>query len=79
VTTTILREMSDTEPTSGSTEQYRFSRPDGDEIETREFNGDDAAEAFASELSKSKSIPVVIHRLYGSVDWRYLTEADERP
>ena len=75
----FFRDMTDAEPSSGNTGHYRFSQPSGDEIETCEFDDDDAAEAHARELSKSKSISVIIHRLHGIVDWRYLTEADERP
>jgi len=71
--------MTEADPSASKTMHYRFSQPSGSDIEKREFNGDDAAEAHARELSKSMSIPVIIHRLHGSVDWRYLTEADERP
>jgi len=71
--------MTDLGPSSGQTWRYRFSQPGGVEIETHEFNDDDAAETHARELSKSKEVPVIVHRLHGDVDWRYLTEADERP
>ncbi len=60
--------------------RYRFCRPpDEAEIETRELAGDEAAEAYARELSRAQGCPVVIQRLHGHVDWRYLTEVDERP
>lgn len=71
--------MTDTEPGSERTWQYRFTQPDGTEIEAREFNGDDTAEAYARDLSKTRSIPIVIHRFHGHVDWQYVTEVDERP
>ncbi len=70
--------MSDAEPSFGRSWSYRFSMPGGAEIETREFNGDDTAETFAVELSQSHESPVVIHRLRGTVDWEYVTEADAR-
>lgn len=70
--------MADTEPFSGRTTQYRFSRPGGVEIETADFNGDNWAEAYARELSASENSPVIIHRLRGIVDWEYVTEVDER-
>ncbi len=70
--------MTHTDPPSGRTRLYRFSRPGGIEIETRELNGDDAAEIYARELSKSQVVPVIIER-HDHVDWEYVTEADERP
>jgi hypothetical protein len=70
--------MTDAAPSFDRNWQYRFSRPDGVEIETREFNGDDPAEAFGRELSKAQEVPVVIER-QGRADWEYLTEVDERP
>ena len=69
--------MTDTEPNFGRTWQYRFSREGDTEIETREFNGDDTAEAYARELSKSQQIPVIIKRFLGHVQWEYITEVDE--
>jgi hypothetical protein len=57
---------------------YRFSRPGGVEIETRELADDDAAAAIARELSRAQETPVVIER-HDHVDWEYVTEADERP
>lgn len=71
--------MTDTEPSSGRTWHYRFSQPDGTEIETGEFASDDQAETHARELSTSMAIPVKVFRRHGTVDWEYLTEADERP
>jgi hypothetical protein len=70
--------MTNTEPSSGKTWQYRFSRPDGVEIETCELNRDDAAEAHARELSKAQESPIVVQR-HDMVDWEYVTEVDERP
>ena len=58
--------------------QYRFSLPDGEEIEAGEFADDDAADTRAHALSKAKDQPVVIHKLRGHVDWEYVTEADAR-
>ena len=71
--------MTDARPSSGQTWRYQFSQPGGIEIEVREFSDDETAETHARELSKSKQVPVIVHRLHGEVDWRYLTEADERP
>lgn len=70
--------MSETGPASGATWRYRFSKPGGVEVETRELDGDDAAESYAIELSKDQDSPIVVHRLIRDEDWRYLTEADER-
>ena len=70
--------MTDTGPSSAKTWLYRFSRPGGTEIETRELDGDDTAETHARELSKAQGSPVVIERR-DHVDWEYVTEADERP
>ncbi|HEX3539880.1 MAG TPA: hypothetical protein VHT75_05490 [Acidimicrobiales bacterium] len=67
-----------TDASSGRTWHYRFSQPDGTNIETHEFSGDDRAEAHARELSTSLGVPVKVFRLHGTVDWEYLTEADER-
>jgi hypothetical protein len=69
--------MTDTGPQPIKSAQYRFSRPGGDEIETRELESDDAAEIVARELSRAQQVPVTIER-YGHVDWEYVTEADER-
>jgi hypothetical protein len=71
--------MTDQESSSGGAWQYRFLRPGGVEIETREFNGDDAAETYARELSKARETPVIIQRFHGHVDWQYVTEVDARP
>ena len=49
--------MTHTDPSSGRTWLYRFSRPGGIEIETRELNGDEAAEIMPGELSKSQVVP----------------------
>ena len=56
--------------------RYRFARPGDVEIETRDFEGDDAADTYARQLSKSLQSPVVIQRWHG-VSWEYVTEADE--
>jgi hypothetical protein len=70
--------MADITPNPGSTHQYQFSLPGGEEIESGEFADDGAADARARELSKAKDQPVIIHRLRGHVDWEYVTEADAR-
>lgn len=70
--------MTATEPPPGKTRRYRFSRPDGEEIEIAEAADDDAAEARARTLSKEQKVPVVIAR-QSIVDWDYVTEVDERP
>ena len=62
----------------GTTYQYRFSLPGGEDIESGEFADDDAADTRARELSKEKDQPIIIHRLRGHVDWEYVTEADAR-
>lgn len=69
--------MTDTGPSSDKTSLYRFSQPDGTEIETRELSGDDAAETYARELPKARETPIVIER-HDHVDWEYVTEVDER-
>ena len=71
--------MTDARDTPARTWQYRFSDTDGNEFETGAFTDDDAALARAEDLSRTRNIPVVIHRLRGHVDWQYVTEADERP
>lgn len=71
--------MTDAESSKGRTFRYRFSRPDGQEIETRDLANDEDADRYARKLSRSQVIPVVIHRLLGHVDWEYVTEADDRP
>jgi hypothetical protein len=70
--------MTDTAPPSGKTWLYRFSRPGDAEIETRELNGDDAAEAYARGLPVAQETPIVIQR-HDHVDWEYVTEIDDRP
>jgi hypothetical protein len=71
--------MSDAPHVSGHTWRYRFTRPDGIEIETRDLDDDAAAGAVADELSKTQDIPVIVHRHSGHVDaWEYVIEADER-
>jgi len=69
--------VTDTEPSSGRTWRYRFSRPGDEEIEVGEFAGDEAAEAHARQLSKASETPVIIQR-HGIVDLEYITEVDER-
>lgn len=69
--------MTDTEPSSARTWQYRFSRPGHIEVETRELGGDDPAETHARELSKAQDSPIVIER-HDHVAWEYVTEVDER-
>jgi hypothetical protein len=70
--------MSDMGPPSGKTSLYRFSRPGGVEIESRELDDDDAAEAYARALPVARETAVVIQR-HDHVDWEYVTEVDERP
>ncbi len=70
--------MSDTGANLESTWLYRYSRPGGTEVETRQVSGDDAAEAYARELSKAQETPIIIER-HDHVDWEYVTEVDERP
>ncbi len=78
--TLYRQEMSNQPPSSGRLWTYRFSRPDGVEIETRTFNADTMAEAWARELSKSNKQAIVIHRHSQHVDaWEYVDEVDERP
>lgn len=63
----------------GRSWSYRFSRPDGSEVETRQLSGDEAAETCGRQLSSSNAVPIVIHRHSGHVDdWEYVTEVDER-
>ena len=69
--------MTDTAP-SGEIWLYRFSRPGGIEIETRELGTDDAADAYARALSKPQGTPVIVEH-HDHVDWEYVTEVDERP
>lgn len=71
--------MTDVQPSSDRLLRYRFSRPGGADVETRELNGDEAAESWARELSKSNVAPIIIHRHRGLDDWEYITEVDERP
>jgi hypothetical protein len=71
--------VSETGAAEGKKWSYRFSQPGGVEIETGEFESDEAAETYAHELSRSRDVPVIVHRLKGRVDWEYLTEADARP
>jgi hypothetical protein len=71
--------MTEVESSSGKMWRYRFSQPDGTEVETGEFNGDETAEARGRELSKSHDVPIVIQRHSGYVEaWEYVTEVDER-
>jgi hypothetical protein len=69
--------MTDTGPAGAKTWRYRFSLPQGEEIEVGEFSGDEAAEIRARTLSKAQDAPIVIGR-HDHVDWEYVTEVDER-
>jgi hypothetical protein len=72
--------MTDTESSAGNVWRYQFSQPDETVVETGEFDGDDAAETKARELSKSMSSPVIVRRHSAHVDsWVYVIEVDERP
>jgi hypothetical protein len=73
-----IRTMTPTEPSSGSTSRYQFSLPGGVEIEVRELADDDAAAAYARELSNARQDAIVIKR-HDHVDWEYVTEVDETP
>ena len=70
--------MTDTPPSSTTTFRYHFTRPGGEEVETGEFGGDEAAIDRARQLSTSMSEPIVVER-YGLVAWHYVDEVDERP
>jgi hypothetical protein len=70
--------MTDTEPSSARTWQYRFFRPGDIEIETQDLKDDAAAEAHARDLSKSQVTPVIVQR-HNMVSWEYVNEVDERP
>ena len=54
--------MTETGPAAAKTWRYRFTRPDGEEIEVGEFTGDEAAETRARTISKAEDSPVVIGR-----------------
>jgi hypothetical protein len=69
--------MTETGPSGTKTWRYRFSLPDGTELEIQEFTTDEAAETYARTLSKAKDEPVKIGR-HDLVDWEYVTEVDER-
>jgi hypothetical protein len=71
--------MTDVDPSLERLWHYRFTRPDGTELDAKELDGDQAADAWAHELSKSTKSPVVIHRNEGGDDWKYITEVDDRP
>ncbi len=70
--------MTDSRPSSAGAQRYRFTRPGGVEIETNELESDDAAEAYARDLSKGQGTPVIVER-HDHVDWEYVTEVDTRP
>lgn len=70
--------MTETPSSSGDARRYRLTRPGGEELETGEFSGDEAAIARARELSTARAEPIVVER-YGMVAWHYLDEVDERP
>ncbi len=72
------RSVPDDPPPSEGTHRYRFTRPEGDEVEKGQFSDDEAAIARARELSTSSAEPIVVER-YGLVDWHYVDEVDERP
>lgn len=69
--------MSETPSPAGKTWRYHFTHNGGEEIETGEFTGDEAAMERARQLSTSMQQPVTVER-YGMVDWHYVDEADER-
>jgi hypothetical protein len=69
--------MTDTGTSGAKTWRYRFSLPDGTELEIREFERDEYAETYARSLSRTNIAPVKISR-HDLVDWEHLTEVDER-
>jgi hypothetical protein len=69
--------MTDIGPSAAITRRYRFSRPGGAEIETREMKSDEDAEVRARELSQGQGTPVIIEH-HDHVDWEYVTEVDNR-
>jgi hypothetical protein len=71
--------MTDLHSPGGAQQPYRFTRPDGTELETSEQAGDDAADSRAHELSRAQRVPVIIHRQEAGDDWAYVTEVDDRP
>ena len=71
--------MTDAEPSPSRLWRYRFLQPDGTEVESGEFNSDEAAVSKARDLSKSNAAAIVIQRHSGHIDsWEYVTEVDER-
>ncbi len=71
--------MNDVDPALDHLWYYRFTRPDGTEIEVQELAGDKTASAWAHDLSRSSGAAVVIHRNEGGDDWTYVTEVDDPP
>jgi hypothetical protein len=69
--------MTNTGQSSGRTWRFRFSLPEGEEIEILELNSNEAAEDHARELSKARQVPVVV-QYHDVVDWVYVTEVDQR-
>lgn len=70
--------MSNSQPSTDKVWRYHFTRKGGEEVETGEYAGDEAAIARAQELSTTMVEPIVVER-YGVVSWHYVDEVDERP
>lgn len=70
--------MAPTDPSSARTWRYRFCQPGGLEIETGDFDGNEAAEAYARKLPRAKESPIIVER-HNRVDWEYVAEIDQRP
>jgi hypothetical protein len=69
--------MTNAGSSSGRTWRYRFSLPDGEEIDILELDSNESAEDHAREVSKARQAPVVV-QYHDLVDWVYVTEVDQR-
>ena len=71
--------MTDQPGTAAHLWRYRFTKPDGSEVESIELVDDATAESHARELSSAGASPIRVHRHSGHVeDWEYVIEVDER-
>jgi hypothetical protein len=67
------------QPSSAHGWKYQFTLGDGGEVATEILDGDATAQAHASEISRTRNVPIVVHRHSAHVDaWEYVTEVDER-